>query len=194
VAWSCRLSVAGCRDGALMRRPATMFDRRSLYPSWPTRASTSSSWRRHHRSRRCADAASRGLAHRARGTWRLRVGHVLEVLKMVHGGLRYLQQHEFGLVHQSSASVVSCCRTRLTSSNRSRSSFPCSAREESLTGPSRERTRPRCGCTTSPGGWRIGKRHRRITAEELAFTSPRCAPTASLPDRLTTTPGPTTPG
>jgi len=90
--WSCRRFVAGCRNGAWMRRPATMFDRDVALSKLAdesfdvvvvgggiTGAGVA------------LDAASRGLRTALVERGDFASGTSSKSSKMVHGGLRYLQ-------------------------------------------------------------------------------------------------------
>ena len=72
--------------------------------------------------------------------------------KMIHGGLRYLQQREFRLVYENLAERQRLLENAPTWSARSRSSFPSSVATAWSPRPWPAPTPPRCGSTTSPAG------------------------------------------
>jgi glycerol-3-phosphate dehydrogenase len=118
------------------------------------------------------DAASRGLRTALVERNDFASGTSSKSSKMVHGGLRYLQQHEFGLVRQS-------LRERsLLLQNAPHLVEPLTLLVPLFgTGGVVDRTVARTYATALwmydiGGGWRIGRRHRRITAEELASYFP----------------------
>ncbi|TML92268.1 MAG: FAD-dependent oxidoreductase [Actinobacteria bacterium] len=84
------------------------------------------------------DAAARGLRTALVERDDFASGTSSKSSKLVHGGLRYLQQK----------SASACSRTPRTSYTRSRSSSRCSARKASSTRPSCASTATRCGSTT----------------------------------------------
>jgi glycerol-3-phosphate dehydrogenase len=92
--------------------------------------------------------------------------------KMVHGGLRYLQQHDFGLVRQSLS------ERRLLLQNAPHLVEPLTLLIPLFgKGGTVDRATARAYSTALwmydlAGGWRIGKRHHRITAQELASHFP----------------------
>jgi glycerol-3-phosphate dehydrogenase len=118
------------------------------------------------------DAASRGLRTALVERDDFASGTSSKSSKMVHGGLRYLQQREFGLVHQS-----------LSERRRLLQNAPHLVEPLTLLVPLfgeggvLDRATAR-GYSTAlwvydlAGGWRIGKRHHRITAEEIASHLP----------------------
>jgi glycerol-3-phosphate dehydrogenase len=118
------------------------------------------------------DAASRGLRTALVERGDFASGTSSKSSKMVHGGLRYLQQHDFGLVHQS-----------LTERRRLLQNAPHLVERSALLVPLFgkggvvDRATAR-GYSTAlwmydlAGGWRIGKRHHRVTAAELASHFP----------------------
>jgi glycerol-3-phosphate dehydrogenase len=118
------------------------------------------------------DAASRGLRTALVERGDFASGTSSKSSKMVHGGLRYLQQHEFGLVHQSLS------ERRLLLQNAPHLVEPLTFLIP-LFGKAGvvDRAAARTYSTALwmydlAGGWRIGRRHRRITAEELASHFP----------------------
>ena len=169
----CRGFVAGCRDGALMKRPATIFDRdvalsRLASESYDvvvvgggiTGAGVA------------LDAASRGLRTALVERGDFASGTSSKSSKMVHGGLRYLQQHDFGLVRQS------LTERRLLLQNAPHLVEPLTFLIPLFgNGGAVDRATAR-GYSTAlwmydlAGGWRIGKRHGRITAQELSSHFP----------------------
>jgi len=118
------------------------------------------------------DAASRGLRTALVERGDFASGTSSKSSKMVHGGLRYLQQHDFGLVRQSLK------ERRLLLQN-----APHLVEVLTLliplfgTGGAVDQAVVR-GYSTAlwmydlAGGWRIGKHHRRISVEELASHFP----------------------
>ena len=168
-----RRIVAGCRNGALMRRPATMFDRDVALSKLTeeifdvvvvgggiTGAGVA------------LDAASRGLRTALVERGDFASGTSSKSSKMVHGGLRYLQQHDFGLVRQS------LNERRLLLQNAPHLVEPLTLLVPLFgKGGAVDRATARAYSTALwmydlAGGWRIGKRHHRITAEELASHFP----------------------
>jgi len=128
-----RRIVAGCRNGALMKRPATMFDRDVALSKLTEEIfdvvvvaegspEPASRWTRLERAE-----------NRSRGERRLCI-RTPQVSKMVHGGLRYLQQHDSASSVRASMSVVSCCRTH-TSRRASYAPYSDFRRSGSSTGP-----------------------------------------------------------
>ncbi len=118
------------------------------------------------------DAASRGLRTALLERGDFASGTSSKSSKMVHGGLRYLQQHDFGLVRQS------LTERRLLLRNAPHLVQPLTLLVPLFgAGGAVDRAAAR-GYSTAfwmydlCGGWRIGKRHRRITAEELASHFP----------------------
>src|SRR3954447_2129761 len=96
------------------------------------------------------DAASRGLRVALVERDDFASGTSSKSSKLVHGGLRYLQNGDVRLVYEALAErqrlrrnaphLVRCCP----------SSSRCSPRTDSSTRRWRGRWGPRCGCTTSP--------------------------------------------
>jgi glycerol-3-phosphate dehydrogenase len=118
------------------------------------------------------DASSRGLRTALVERGDFASGTSSKSSKMVHGGLRYLQQHDFGLVHQS------LTERRLLLQNAAHLVEPLTLLVPLFgKGGVLDRATAR-GYSTAlwmydlAGGWRIGKRHHRITAEELASHFP----------------------
>ncbi len=118
------------------------------------------------------DAASRGLRTALVERGDFASGTSSKSSKMVHGGLRYLQQHEFALVRQSLS------ERRLLLQNAPHLVEPLTLLIPLFgKGGVVDRAVARTYSTALwmydlAGGWRIGKRHRRITAEELASHFP----------------------
>ena len=120
------------------------------------------------------DAASRGLRTALVERDDFASGTSSKSSKLVHGGLRYLQQREFRLVYEALARAPArCCATRRTSCACSRSSSRCFSRDGAHQPEARRaRSAARCGCTTSPAAPRIGKLHKRIVKEEALAHMP----------------------
>ena len=161
-----------------MRRPATMFDRKVALTRLAdetfdvvvvgggiTGAGVA------------LDAASRGLSTALVERGDFASGTSSKSSKLVHGGLRYLQQKEFRLVHES------LVERRLLLQN-----APHLVEQQTFLVPLFgkggvvDKAVARTYATALwmydlAGGWRIGKRHRRITAEELS------RPLSHAPDR-----------
>ena len=118
------------------------------------------------------DAASRGLRTALVERGDFASGTSSKSSKMVHGGLRYLQQHDFGLVRQS------LTERRLLLQNAPHLVEPLTLLVPLFgKGGAVDRATAR-GYSTAlwmydlAGGWRIGKRHHRTTAQELASHFP----------------------
>ncbi len=94
------------------------------------------------------DAASRGLKTALVEKGDFASGTSSKSSKMIHGGIRYLQQREFRLVYENLAERQRLLTTPPTSSARSRFSSPSSDATASSPRPWRGRTPPPCGCTT----------------------------------------------
>ena len=80
------------------------FDRAEVSLERPPRPS--STWarggrRRHRRGRRPSTPPPGACGRHWSSATRLRLGHLVEVPKLVHGGLRYLQQGDVRLVYQA---------------------------------------------------------------------------------------------
>ena len=118
------------------------------------------------------DAASRGLRTALVEQGDFASGTSSKSSKMVHGGLRYLQQHDFGLVRQSLS------ERRLLLQNAPHLVEPLTLLIPLFgKGGTVDRATARAYSTALwmydlAGGWRIGKRHHRITAQELASHFP----------------------
>ena len=118
------------------------------------------------------DAASRGLRTALLERGDFASGTSSKSSKMVHGGLRYLQQHDFGLVRQS------LNERRLLLKNAPHLVEPLTLLVPLFgKGGAVDRATARAYSIALwmydlAGGWRIGKRHHRITAEELASHFP----------------------
>ena len=118
------------------------------------------------------DAASRGLRTALVERGDFASGTSSKSSKMVHGGLRYLQQHDFGLVRQS------LNERRLLLANAPHLVEPLTLLIPLFgKGGAVDRATARAYSTVLwmydlAGGWHIGKRHRRITAQELASHFP----------------------
>ncbi|MGD0875481.1 MAG: glycerol-3-phosphate dehydrogenase/oxidase [Acidimicrobiales bacterium] len=118
------------------------------------------------------DAASRGLRTALVERGDFASGTSSKSSKMVHGGLRYLQQHDFGLVRQS------LNERRLLLQNAPHLVEPLTLLIPIFgEGGVVDRATARAYSTALwmydlAGGWRIGKRHHRITAQELASHFP----------------------
>jgi glycerol-3-phosphate dehydrogenase len=118
------------------------------------------------------DAASRGLRTALVERGDFASGTSSKSSKMVHGGLRYLQQHEFALVRQSLTERRLLLQNAPHLVERLTLLVPLFGK-----GGVVDRATAR-GYSTAlwmydlAGGWRIGKRHHRITAEELASHFP----------------------
>ena len=118
------------------------------------------------------DAASRGLRTALVERGDFASGTSSKSSKMVHGGLRYLQQHDFGLVRQS------LTERRLLLQNAPQLVEPLTLLVPLFgKGGAVDRATAR-GYSTAlwmydlAGGWRIGERHHRTTAQELASHFP----------------------
>ena len=95
------------------------------------------------------DAATRGLRTALVERDDFASGTSSKSSKLVHGGLRYLQQREFRLVYEALAERQIVARQRArTSCTCSRSSSRSSPATASSTGASPGCSAPRCGCTT----------------------------------------------
>ena len=118
------------------------------------------------------DAASRGLRTALVEQGDFASGTSSKSSKMVHGGLRYLQQHDFALVRQSLS------ERRLLLQNAPHLVEPLTLLIPLFgKGGTVDRATARAYSTALwmydlAGGWRIGKRHHRITAQELASHFP----------------------
>ena len=118
------------------------------------------------------DAASRGLRTALVERGDFASGTSSKSSKMVHGGLRYLQQHEFALVRQSLTERRLLLQNAPHLVERLTLLVPLFGK-----GGVVDRATAR-GYSTAlwmydlAGGWRIGKRHHRITAEELTSHFP----------------------
>ena len=94
------------------------------------------------------DAASRGLRTALVERDDLASGTSSKSSKMVHGGLRYLQQGEYRLVYEALAERQRLLATPPTWCKVLPFLIPCSAGTAWSTPPWPGPTRPRCGCTT----------------------------------------------
>ena len=118
------------------------------------------------------DAASRGFRTALVERGDFASGTSSKSSKLVHGGLRYLQQKEFGLVHES------LTERRLLLENAPHLVEPLTFLIPLFgKGGAVDRAVARTYSTALwmydlGGGWRIGRRHRRISAEELASHFP----------------------
>jgi len=124
------------------------------------------------------DAASRGLKTALVDKSDFGSGTSSKSSKLVHGGLRYLQQGELGLVHESLA------ERRLLLENAphlvSRLPFivPVFGRERAFSRPSARSVSTGLWMYDLMGGWRIGSRHRRVDAPEVLAHLPTVRRTA----------------
>ena len=119
------------------------------------------------------DAAPRGLRTALVERDDFASGTSSKSSKLVHGGLRYLQQSEVRLVYEALAERQRPAQERAPP--RARAAVPapgvhartaCSPRSSpALLGA-------RCGCTTSPAALRIGKLHKRISKDEALAHMP----------------------
>ena len=140
------------------------------------------------------DAAARGLRTALVEAEDFASGTSSKSSKLVHGGLRYLQQHDYRLVYEALARAPAPPRTtRPTWCTRCRSSSRCSAGTAWCAKGVARAYSVALWLYDVTGGLRIGKRHRRIDAAEALAHLPRCAPTAWSPASCTGTPRPTTP-
>ena len=91
--------------------------------------------------------------------------------KLVHGGIRYLQQKEVGLVYEALAERQIAAQHRAPP--RARAAVPAPGVHRGRPAPaasSRASSARRCGRTTSPAALRIGKLHKRVSKDEaLAY-------------------------
>ncbi len=122
------------------------------------------------------DAASRGFHVALVESHDLGSGTTAKSSKMVHGGLRYLQQHEFRLVYEN-----------LRERQRLLENAPHLVRPLPFVIPMDGARRPadhavRQGYAAAlwlydlTGGWRIGERHHRLTSTQLRELLPAVAP------------------
>ena len=122
------------------------------------------------------DAASRGYRVALVESHDLGSGTTAKSSKMVHGGLRYLQQHEFRLVYEN-----------LRERQRLLENAPHLVRPLPFVLPMDGSRRPsghaRCQGYGAAlwlyditGGWRIGERHHRVTPAQLRDLLPAVAP------------------
>ncbi len=165
--------MAGFLTGALMRRPSTIFDREValgrlaeeefdvvVVGGGITGAGVA------------LDAASRGLRTALVERSDFASGTSSKSTKLVHGGLRYLQQKEFGLVHES------LTERRLLLQNAPHLVEPLTFLVPLFgKGGTVDRAVARTYSTALwmydlAGGWRIGKRHGRMTADDVASHLP----------------------
>ena len=112
------------------------------------------------------DAATRGLRTALVERDDFASGTSSKSSKLVHGGLRYLQQGDVRLVYEA-----------LHERQRLRRNAPHLVTRAAVPDPDPHQGRPcldarspgrsarRCGCTTSPAAARIGKLHRRLKAD-----------------------------
>ena len=122
------------------------------------------------------DAASRGLRTALVERDDFASGTSSKSSKLVHGGLRYLQQREFGLVYEALAERQIVARaTRRTSCTCSRSSSRSSPATASSTGASRALLGTAMWMYDLTGGLRIRKVHQRIERTRRSRTCRRCA-------------------
>ena len=118
------------------------------------------------------DAASRGLSAALVERDDFASGTSSKSSKLVHGGLRYLQQKEFGLVHENLVERHRLLRNAPHLVEPLAFLIPLFGK-----GGVVDQTVVRAYSVAlwmydMAGGWRIGKRHRKVTAEELASHLP----------------------
>ena len=140
------------------------------------------------------DAASRGLKTALVEKDDFASGTSSKSSKMIHGGLRYLQQREFRLVYENLAE-----RQRLLDNAPhlvTPAALPASRCSAATAWSPRRwpaRTPPRCGSTTSPAGCASASATSGSPRTRRWRTCRRSTPTTWWPASSTSTPGPTTP-
>ena len=140
------------------------------------------------------DAAARGLRTALVERHDFASGTSSKSSKMVHGGLRYLQQRDFRLVYEALAE-----RQRLLDNAPHLVSplpflIPLSGGTAWSTRAVARAYATALWLYDLTGGWRIGKRHRRIDRAEALAHLPTLRTDRLVAASSTTTPGPTTPG
>ena len=118
------------------------------------------------------DAASRGLRTALLERRDFASGTSSKSSKMVHGGLRYLQQHDFGLVRQSLTERRLLLRNAPHLVERLTLLVPLFGKAGVVNRATARGYSTALWMYDLAGGWRIGKLHHRITAEELASHFP----------------------
>ena len=140
------------------------------------------------------DAASRGLRTALVEKDDFASGTSSKSSKLVHGGLRYLQQREFRLVYENLAE-----RQRLLDNAPHLVSplpflIPLFGKDGVINRSVASTYRTALWLYDLTGGVRIGQRHQRVTRAQALEHLPPCAPTGWWPGSSTGTPAPTTPG
>lgn len=126
------------------------------------------------------DAASRGLRVGLVEREDFASGTSSASSKMIHGGLRYIEQREFRLVHQSLLERQRMYRRAPHLVSRLPFLFPI-YRDHGIFGPRMAKAFEVLLWTYDAlGGWRIGRRHRRISAAETLAACPTLRPQGLL--------------
>ena len=139
------------------------------------------------------DAASRGLRTALVEKGDFASGTSSKSSKMVHGGIRYLQQREFRLVYENLAE-----RQRLLDNAPHLVSplpflIPLFGSDGVVSKTVARSYSSALWLYDLTGGWRIGSATARWTRTRRWPTCPRSTPITSWPASSTSTPGPTTP-
>jgi glycerol-3-phosphate dehydrogenase len=118
------------------------------------------------------DAASRGLRAALVEKDDFASGTSSKSSKLVHGGLRYLQQREFALVHENLVERQRLLRNAPHLVRPLPFLIPLFGRGGVVDQAVVRAYRLALASYDLAGGWRIGKRHRRVTAAELSSHFP----------------------
>jgi glycerol-3-phosphate dehydrogenase len=118
------------------------------------------------------DAASRGLSAALVERDDFASGTSSKSSKLVHGGLRYLQQREFALVHESLVERQRLLRNAAHLVEALEFVVPLFAKGAVIDRAVGRAYASALWMYDLAGGWRIGKRHRRLSADEIAAHLP----------------------